>query len=121
MKKQSGHMRMLPVSLVAASVLVLGTVSSTKGMTATRTRPFAEAEVFFELNDTDGDLGIHASIDGEAWKQLEMTDPNDRRILNIRAEGRLRRQGLTKDRKFHTCPAPVRSNFPRRDRAVQSD
>ena len=26
-----------------------------------------------------------------------------------------------KDRKFHTCPAPVRSNFPHQDRAVQSD
>ena len=29
-----------------------------------RSQPFAVAELFFELNDTDGDLGIHASIDG---------------------------------------------------------
>ncbi len=26
--------------------------------------PFEVAEVFFELNNTDGDLGIHALIDG---------------------------------------------------------
>ncbi|UCD82196.1 MAG: hypothetical protein JSW26_12455, partial [Desulfobacterales bacterium] len=28
---------------------------------------FDEAKLFFELNNTDGDLGIHALIDGEAW------------------------------------------------------
>lgn len=31
--------------------------------------PFSEAEIFFELNNTDGDLGIHSSIDGDAWKR----------------------------------------------------
>ena len=57
--------------------------------------PFAEAEIFFELNDTDGDLGIHALIDGDAWKKLVIEDPGERRMLKIRVTGRLRRQGLT--------------------------
>ncbi len=57
--------------------------------------PFAEANLFFELNNTDGDLGIHALIDGDAWKKLEIEDPRERRMLNIRVTGRLRRQGLT--------------------------
>jgi hypothetical protein len=57
--------------------------------------PFDEASIFFELNDTDGDLGIHALIDGEAWKSLEIEDPRERRMLNIRVNGRLRKQGLT--------------------------
>jgi hypothetical protein len=57
--------------------------------------PFDVAEIFFELNNTDGDLGIHALIDGEAWKKLEIEDPRERRMLNIRVNGRLRRQGLT--------------------------
>jgi hypothetical protein len=57
--------------------------------------PFEEAEVFFELNHTDGDLGIHALIDGDAWKQLKIKDQNERRILKISVGGRLRRQGLT--------------------------
>lgn len=56
---------------------------------------FADADLFFELNNTDGDLGIHALIDGEPWKRLEIEDPYERRILNIRLSGRLRRQGLT--------------------------
>ena len=57
--------------------------------------PFSEARIYFELNDTDGDLGIHSSIDGEPWKFLEIEDPRERRILSILPTGRLRLQGLT--------------------------
>jgi hypothetical protein len=57
--------------------------------------PFSEAEIFFELNNSDGDLGIHALIDGDAWRRLNIEDPNGRRILGIGVSGRLRRQGLT--------------------------
>ena len=59
------------------------------------TIPFEEAEVFFELNNTDGDLGIHSAVDGGPWKKLEMEGPNGRDLLKIKARGRLRRQGLT--------------------------
>lgn len=57
--------------------------------------PFDEAHVFFELNDTDGDLGIHALIDGDAWKYLAISDRDERTILNVFVRGRLRQQGLT--------------------------
>ncbi len=57
--------------------------------------PFDEHEIFFELNNTDGDLGIHALIDGEAWKSLEIEDPWGRELLDVRLKGRLRLQGLT--------------------------
>ncbi len=57
--------------------------------------PFDEAHLFFELNNTDGDLGIHALIDGGPWKRLEIVDPNERKMLNVRVAGRLQRQGLT--------------------------
>jgi hypothetical protein len=57
--------------------------------------PFDEAELFFELNDTDGDLGIHALIDGDAWKRLTIEDPRERKLLDIKVKGRMRRQGLT--------------------------
>ncbi len=56
---------------------------------------FSEAELFLELNDTDGDLGIHASIDGGPYSRLEIEDPNERVILLIRAQGKLARHGLT--------------------------
>ena len=57
--------------------------------------PFAEAELFFELNNTDGDLGIHASVDGDPWKRLKIEDPKGRKMLDFRVNGRLQRQGLT--------------------------
>ena len=57
--------------------------------------PFEEARLFFELNDTDGDLGIHGKIDGDEWKYLEIEDPRDRKMMHIWVRGRLRRQGLT--------------------------
>ena len=56
---------------------------------------YDEHEIFFELNNTDGDLGIHALIDGDAWKKLTIEDPLGRKLLNIGLRGRLRRQGLT--------------------------
>src|SRR5262245_1200362 len=61
----------------------------------TQETPFDEAQLFFELNHTDGDLGIHGLIDGDAWKRLEIEDPAERKMLNIWVSGRLRRQGLT--------------------------
>jgi hypothetical protein len=57
--------------------------------------PFAEANLFFELNDTDGDLAIHALIDGDAYRRLEIEDPDERQILDVRAFGSLAQQGLT--------------------------
>ena len=57
--------------------------------------PYDEAEIFFELNNTDGDLGIHALIDGDAWKTMTIEDPSERRLLKVRAHSNLRLQGLT--------------------------
>jgi hypothetical protein len=55
----------------------------------------SEAEIFLELNDTDGDLGIHASIDGGTWTDLKIEGPNERTLLDIVSRSRLRPQGLT--------------------------
>jgi hypothetical protein len=56
---------------------------------------FSEANLFFELNDTDGDLGIHASIDGAPWTDLEIEGPGERMLLSVSSRGRLRTQGMT--------------------------
>jgi hypothetical protein len=57
--------------------------------------PFEEANIFLELNHTDGDLGIQALVDGDAWKNLEIEDPNGREILAVKGRGSLGRHGLT--------------------------
>ncbi len=56
---------------------------------------FDVARIFFELNNTDGDLGIHAEIDGEPWKILEIEGPNDYQKLKVALKSNLRKQGLT--------------------------
>jgi hypothetical protein len=57
--------------------------------------PFDEAQLYLELNHTDGDLGIHGLIDGDAWKSLEIEGPNERLLMNVWIRNNLRRQGLT--------------------------
>ena len=79
-------------ALFLMAVVALSLGASTPTVSAAE---FSEAELFFELNDTDGDLGIHASIDGGPYSKLEIEDPNGRVILLLRAQGRLARQALT--------------------------
>lgn len=75
---------------VIAGAMVLA-LSSTPGLG----QEFEIAQLFFELNDTDGDLGIHGVIDGDDWKSLEIEGPGEQELLNVWLRGRLRRQGLT--------------------------
>jgi hypothetical protein len=62
---------------------------------------FEEADLFFELNDTDGDLGLQGFVDGEAWKSLEIEGPEtnnedeEKVQMQIWLRDGLRRQGLT--------------------------
>lgn len=57
--------------------------------------PFAEAQVLLQLNDTDGDLGFHARIDGEPWKRVIIESPKEKILFDVRLRRALRRQGLT--------------------------
>jgi hypothetical protein len=88
------QVRLSAVILTAVITLVLG-ISAPALWADDDEEPFDEASIFFELNDTDGDLGIHALIDGEPWKKLEIEDPRENEILDVKVSGRLRRQGLT--------------------------
>ena len=56
---------------------------------------FEVAQIYFELNDTDGDLGIHGLIDGDAWKSLEIEGPGEQELMNVWLRTSLRKQGLT--------------------------
>lgn len=85
--------RVLVLPLVTVTLLA-GTATLTPGAS----RPpqsFSEGEIFFELNDTDGDLGIHASIDGGPWTDLKVERLGAQQLLSIRSLGGLRTQSLT--------------------------
>jgi hypothetical protein len=96
------QLRLLPLLTIP---LALGTIDlQSRHVAATApgaarhepaSQPFAVAELFVELNDTDSDLGLHASIDGGTWTSLEVEGPRERQLLGIVSKGRLRSQGLT--------------------------
>ena len=54
-----------------------------------------EANIFIEINDTDGDAGIQLFLDGVGWKKIKMKDPNGAMVLLVRAEGSIAMQGIT--------------------------
>lgn len=53
-----------------------------------------EAEIFFEVNSTDGDVGIQAFFDAEGWEELKIIGPDDG-ILEVETDGGLGEIGLT--------------------------
>lgn len=88
-------LRKLPLAAATAALMVAPITGNAWWHDNDEEVPFDEAELFFELNDTDGDLGIHGFVDGDEWKYLEIEDPRDRKMMNIWVRGRLRRQGVT--------------------------
>lgn len=82
--------------VVVAAVITIGIApAGTSTMQGQSGSAFEEAELFFELNDTDDDLGFHASIDGGPWASLTIEGPGDIRLLDIISRGALRRQSMT--------------------------
>ena len=100
-----------PALLAAGVALALASVAPVGWAQDGNETPFSVANVFFELNDTDGDLGIHALIDGEPWKTLSIEDPRARKLLLVSVKGRLRRQGLT-ELFFESAEPPFESDDP---------
>lgn len=81
--------------LLTAVLACAGVGAATPERQPQGTVPFPVAQLFFELNDSAGDLGIHAEIDGGPWTSLEIDGPGDRQLLSIVSKSRLRMQGLT--------------------------
>ena len=75
---------MLPGLAVMMASLVVGPTGGgvAGGVSAAE---FTQAELFVELNDTDGDLGLHAAIDGGPYVALEIEDPG--RAVDPQAHG----------------------------------
>jgi hypothetical protein len=83
-----------PLAAIAAAAFVL-CAAPAGWADEEQEAPFDIADLFFELNHTDSDLGIHGFVDGDAWRRLEIEDPRGREMLDLRVSGRLRKQGLT--------------------------
>lgn len=58
---------------------------------------FDEVFAIIEINATDGDAGFHVLFDGEGWQWVTVRDPNGRLLLQEKATGPLREQGVTEN------------------------
>ena len=74
---------------------------------------FDEAEVFFEENTTDGDLGMHLFLDGDAWSRVLLFTSKGRLIVNASVRGSLGKIGLTE--LFSESAEPGFDELPRQD------
>ena len=79
-------------AIVAVPALLAGTLLADGAAAAT---PFSIANIFFELNSTAGDLGVHVSLDGESWKILRVQDPRGREIVELEPKRGAKTIGLT--------------------------
>jgi hypothetical protein len=76
--------------------------------------PFDAAQVFFEVNTTDDDMGFQVFLDAEGWQRVNLIDPRGRRVFGIQADEKLAEIGITELRfeSAEPSPAEVRSRFP---------
>jgi hypothetical protein len=81
----------------AGLAIVVGTVGMAWGSGRSPAKPvrLAEATMIVEINATDGDAGLQVFLDGEPWRRMTITAPDDRQILAVNTKSRLRRHGLT--------------------------
>lgn len=55
----------------------------------------AKVQLFIEYNPADGDAGIQASFDGQAWKRVKIVGPDGRTILKVTGKQGLKQVDLT--------------------------
>ena len=94
------YVRMLAIFSVPVITLFLGAATPQvwaggKHHHKPRVQKLEEADIYFELNNTDGDLGIHGKIDGGPWTKIWIKDPKRRQMMKVTAKGRLKRQAVT--------------------------
>ncbi len=79
----------LPV-LIGAPAVFLGTSGA-----APKPVEFTDSRLKVEINATDGDAGLQLFLDGEAWNQVELLDPQGTPILDVDLTGQAEDYGLT--------------------------
>jgi len=87
------HMLILPVFLVAVVALILWAAAPdclAKGL-GNGPGEFDDAACFFEFNAKDGDTGIAAEVDGEAWKWVKIF-LNHRLLFKADTKGNLAKE-----------------------------
>ena len=90
-----------PVLSSAAAALALGaTLLVTGAAHPARTAPLGGevqlsiTKIYWEYNASANDLGVHVSLDGEDWKNLEIRNPAGHAIFVVKGRGPYQEFGM---------------------------
>ena len=98
-------------SLAVATLLPTFVLASSAGADrAPPTIPFPDARLKIEYNATDGDAGLQVFLDAPAWRDISITNPSGRKVLDVEAERVIRNYGLTE--LFSESSEPPFDEFP---------
>lgn len=95
--KRHGHIRRLSIFLVAIVAFILS-AAAPEAAAPKKGVSFDIAKIYFEYNSSAsllGDLGVHVSLDGEDWRELEIINPRGRTIFEVEGRGPYRELGMT--------------------------
>jgi hypothetical protein len=126
MKKQSHRPATLALAAagLAAGVVAMVGIAGAKSdrSTSAQSGPSAQAAgksvrledstMIVELNSTDRDAGIQVFLDGEPWKSMKIMRPGGKKLVKVKAKGRLKGFGLTE--LFSESNEPEFSELPLR-------
>jgi hypothetical protein len=76
-------------------------------------KPFKEARIYIEYNESANDLGFNVSHDAEDWESLEIRAPNGTTIFEVESAGGYTDLGLTE--LFFEGAEPNLDDFPLED------
>ncbi|MDH3743569.1 MAG: hypothetical protein OES47_00535 [Acidobacteriota bacterium] len=85
-------MRRAGTLLIAVAAVAIVTAAMAPEAAAKR---LSDQFIRIEVNDTDGDAGIHLFLDGEGWDTMQLRDPEGNVLFSILGEGSVGFQGIT--------------------------
>lgn len=91
--------------LIGVPVVLFGTAGA-----GPKPVEFGDARLKVEINATDGDAGLQIFLDGEAWNEVELLDPDGKTVLDVDVTGRAEDYGLTE--LFSESSEPPFEKFP---------
>ena len=114
MKSKRNLAYRLKLPLLIVGTILVGSASVGWAQGPFSIIPFAESELFFEENTTDGDLGLHFKVDGDGWDRVILVNGHFESLVDVRLGGKLGSViGLTE--LFSESAEPSFDEMPRED------
>jgi hypothetical protein len=85
----------LVLTAASGAVALLVVASALPAFARGNEIPLAISRVYFEYNASANDLGVHVFLDGEDWKSLKISNPDERKIFEVTGKGPYAKLGMT--------------------------